>query len=55
VTLIKGPKGVSKKSFTSATGAIGIKFERKFLKPGTYHFECTIHPTQMNMTITVKK
>lgn len=55
VTLTKGPKKVKKKDFTSATGSIGIKFARKFKKPGRYDFICTIHPTTMQMTVKVKK
>lgn len=55
VTLIKGPRGVRVTKFTSATGTSGIKFERTFLTPGTYRFQCTIHPESMNMTIVVKK
>jgi plastocyanin len=55
VTLISGPKGISHRKFTSATGTFGIKFERVFLKPGKYHFQCTIHPTEMNTILTVKK
>jgi plastocyanin len=54
VTLIKGPKGVSARKFTSATGSTGIRFEREFLTPGTYHFECTIH-LSMNMTVIVRR
>jgi plastocyanin len=55
VTLLSGPKGVNHRKFTSATGLTGIKFERVFLKPGKYHFQCTIHPTEMNIDLTVKK
>lgn len=55
VTLISGPKKVSHKKFTSATGVFGIKFERTFLTPGKYHFQCTIHPDSMNTILTVKK
>ena len=25
-----------------------------FLKPGVYHFQCMLHPLEMNMTVTVK-
>jgi plastocyanin len=28
--------------------------KRTFVKPGTYHFVCTIHPGTMNMTVIVK-
>jgi plastocyanin len=55
VTLLSGPRGVNHRSFSSATGLTGIKFERIFLKPGKYHFQCTIHPTEMNIALTVKK
>lgn len=69
VTLQSGPKGVKtgcptrgknayspliSKCNKSTTGAIGIKFTKKFDKPGTYKFNCTIHPTTMNITIKVK-
>ena len=54
VTLLSGPKGVSKVKFTSATGASGVRFERTFLKPGKYHFQCIIHPSSMNTVVTVK-
>lgn len=55
VTLKKGPGGVSKKAFTSETGAIGIRFEKRFTVTGAYDFYCTLHPTVMKMKITVKK
>jgi plastocyanin len=54
VTLIKGPKGVKKSKFTSVDGARGLHFKRTFATPGTYHFECTIHPS-MNIAVTVKR
>jgi plastocyanin len=55
VTLIKGPKGVTKSKFSSIQASAGIHFKRTFLKPGVYHFECKLHPIEMNMTVTVKK
>ena len=55
VTLTSGPKKVKKKDFKSATGSIGVKFNRKLEKPGKYKFVCTIHRTVMKQTITVKK
>ena len=70
VTLQRGPKGVKKgcstkgkdaysplisKCNVSSTGAVGIKFKKKFDKPGTYSFICTIHPTTMQLTVDVKK
>lgn len=54
VTLKKGPKGVKKKKYTSTTGSIGVKFNRKLKKPGTYRFLCTIHATVMKQKIEVK-
>ena len=51
----KGPKGVKKKDFKSATGSIGIKFKPTFEKKGTYDFLCTIHPDVMTETVKVKK
>jgi plastocyanin len=55
VKLTSGPKKVKKKDFMSATGAIGVKFNRKLEKTGKYKFVCTIHRTVMTQTITVKK
>ncbi len=55
MTLVSGPKGVSKKQFTSLDGSTSFHFERTFTVPGKYHFQCTIHPTMMNTFITVKK
>lgn len=54
VTLIKGPKGVSKKKFSSFQASAGVHFKLTFTKAGTYHFECQLHPLEMNMTVTVK-
>lgn len=69
VVLKKGPKGVKlgcktsgKDAFSpliskcnkSGSGAIGIKFKKKFDKPGTYDFLCTIHPDLMKLTVKVK-
>jgi plastocyanin len=54
VTLIKGPKGVKTGKFTSVDGARGLHFKRTFTTPGTYHFECTIHPS-MNVAVTVRR
>jgi plastocyanin len=55
VSLIKGPKGVSKRKFSSIQASTGVHFKLTFLKPGVYHFECMLHPLEMNMTVTVKK
>jgi len=55
VSLIKGPKGVSKRKFSSIQASTGVHFKLTFVKPGVYHFECMLHPLEMNMTVTVKK
>jgi len=55
VILKKGPKGVSKKSFKSPTGSIGVKYAPTFEKPGTYDLLCTIHPDVMKMKVSVKR
>jgi plastocyanin len=39
--------------FTSKDFNEGGTFEIKALKPGTIHYECTIHPASMNGTIEV--
>ena len=55
VKITKGPKGIDKKDFKSATGAIGIHFTPKFKVAGKYNFVCTIHRSVMKMDVTVKK
>jgi plastocyanin len=57
VHLKSGPKGLKEKpSYSTKTTAVSdAEFEKQFTTPGTYHFICTIHPTQMQMTIVVKK
>ena len=57
VHLKSGPKGLKeKKSYSTKTTAVtDAEFEKTFTTPGTYKFICTIHPTQMHMTIVVKK
>lgn len=57
VILKKGPASLSKKekkSFKSATGAIGVRFKPIFKKKGTYNFVCTVHPDVMKLTVKVK-
>src|SRR6185437_5351932 len=51
VTIIKGPKGVNKHKFSSIQASAGIHFKLTFTKAGTYHFECQLHPLDMNMTV----
>jgi plastocyanin len=55
VTLIRAPRHVIKRRFTSITGSTALVFKRRFTVPGLYHFICTIHPGMMRMTVTVKK
>jgi plastocyanin len=53
VTATKVPRGVKK--FHSAPYAVGSKYSQTFTKPGTYSLVCTFHPTEMTMTVIVKK
>jgi plastocyanin len=55
VHLKKGPKGLKQKgSYSTKTSAVtNATFVKAFPTPGTYHFICTIHPTQMKLTVTV--
>jgi plastocyanin len=56
VTLRKGPKGVKKSQWRSpGTSVTGFHWSRTFKIGGTYRFWCTLHPTQMKMTVTVRK
>ncbi|HVO55661.1 MAG TPA: plastocyanin/azurin family copper-binding protein [Solirubrobacterales bacterium] len=57
VHLKKGPKGLTEKSkySTKTTAVTGAQFVKQFKTPGTYKFICTIHPTEMHLTVTVKK
>lgn len=57
VHLKQGPKGLAKKSTysTKTTAVTEAEFKKKFETPGTYKFICTIHPTEMKLTVTVKK
>ena len=57
VHLKQGPKGLKQKgSYSTQTTAVtNATFKHAFPTPGTYRFICTIHPTQMKMTVTVKK
>ena len=57
VHLKSGPKGLKQKATysTKTTAVTDAEFEKKFTTPGTYHFICTIHPTQMHLTVVVKK
>jgi plastocyanin len=57
VHLKRGPKGLKNRgSYSTRTTAVtGAHFQHAFPTPGTYRFICTVHPTQMKLTVTVKK
>lgn len=56
VTLIRAPSGVRKSRFRSQTTSNpDYHFTKRFRKPGTYKFICTIHPTQMKMKVEVRR
>jgi plastocyanin len=57
VHLKQGPKGLKAKgSYSTKTTAVtNARFQKTFTTPGTYRYICTIHPTQMKLTVTVKK
>lgn len=57
VHLKQGPKGLAKKSSysTKTTAVTEAEFKKKFETSGTYKFICTIHPTEMKLTVTVNK
>lgn len=57
VHLKQGPKGLKNKGrfSTTTTAVTDASFQRTFEVPGTYKFICTVHPSEMRMTITVKK
>jgi plastocyanin len=57
VHLKSGPKGLKNKgSYSTKTSAVSeARFQKTFDTAGTYKFICTIHPTEMKMTIAVRK
>jgi plastocyanin len=57
VHLKKGPKGLKERvTYSTKTTAVAdAEFKKTFKTPGTYHFICTIHPTEMHLTVVVKK
>lgn len=57
VHLKQGPKGLKNKGrfSTTTTAVTNASFQRAFELPGTYKFICTVHPSEMRMTVTVKK
>jgi plastocyanin len=57
VHLKQGPKRLQHKgSYSTKTTAVtNASCKQAFETPGTYRFICTIHPTQMKLTVTVLK
>lgn len=57
VHLKKGPRGLKEKSTysTKTTAVVNAEFKKTFNTAGTYRFVCTIHPTEMKLTVVVKK
>lgn len=57
VHLKQGPRNLKNKSrfSTTTTAVTDAHFQRTFEVPGTYKFICTVHPSEMRMTVTVKK
>jgi len=57
VHLKQGPKGLKQKGTysTKTTAVTNAQFKKAFPTPGTYKYICTIHPTEMKLTVTVKK
>jgi plastocyanin len=57
VHLKQGPKRLADRGTysTRTTAVTGASFKKAFERPGTYRYVCTIHPTQMKLTITVKR
>jgi plastocyanin len=51
VTKKSGPGGAFKSRTTSADG---VNFARVFNQRGTYRLICTIHPTEMRLSLTVR-
>jgi plastocyanin len=56
VHLKQGPKKLKHKASysTKTTAVTDAEFTDTFTTPGTYKFICTIHPTQMKLTVVVK-
>jgi plastocyanin len=57
VHLKKGPKNLKNRASysTHTTAVTDATFKKVFERAGTYRYVCTIHPTEMKLTITVRK
>lgn len=57
VVLKRAPKGVNKSKFRSQVAHYPptFTFTKTFKKAGRYHFICSLHPTQMRMTVRVHR
>lgn len=57
VHLKSGPKSLKQRGTysTKTTAVTDAEFKKAFPTAGTYHFICTIHPTEMKLTVVVKK
>lgn len=57
VHLKQGPKNLKERASysTHTTAVTDATFKKKFERPGTYHYICTIHPTLMKLTLVVRK
>jgi plastocyanin len=57
VHLKQGPKNLKERATysTRTTAVTGATFKKAFERPGIYRYICTIHPTLMKLTITVKR
>ncbi|HLM49373.1 MAG TPA: plastocyanin/azurin family copper-binding protein [Solirubrobacteraceae bacterium] len=52
VVLLRGPRGVRK--FASEQASADFSYRRKLTVDGRYTIYCSLHPTQMRQSITVK-
>jgi plastocyanin len=51
VELVRGPKGV--RDFSSQIANASYAYKRTLTKPGTYVFDCSLHP-EMSMAVRVR-
>ncbi|HET8565826.1 MAG TPA: plastocyanin/azurin family copper-binding protein [Solirubrobacterales bacterium] len=57
VHLKQGPQNLKERSTysTRTTAVTDAVFKKRFERPGTYRYICTIHPTLMKLTLTVRR